>query len=73
MQVDMNTILLFLLGALQAWFWQDKNRDAAERKEMRDSIKVMEQILRKMQSELAVARFALFNKENNTGNTQNDE
>lgn len=72
MQVDMNTILLFLLGALQAWFWQDKARDAAERKEMKDSIKLMEQILSKMQAELAVSRFALFNKESQSGNVKNE-
>lgn len=73
MQLDMNTILLFLLGLLQAWFWQDKARDTAERKEMKDSIKAMEQILYKMQSELAVSRFALFNKESNTGNAKNEQ
>jgi hypothetical protein len=73
MQVDMNTVLLFLLGALQMWFWQDKARDATERKEMKDSIKAMEQILAKMQAELAVSKFALFNKEHQAGNSKNEQ
>ena len=73
MQVDMNTVLLFLLGALQMWFWQDKARDATESKEMKDSIKAMEQILAKMQAELAVSKFALFNKEHQAGNSKNEQ
>lgn len=60
MQLDATTIILILIGALQAYFWFDKNRDANERKEMRASIKAMEAVLSRIEKDLAVARYALF-------------
>jgi hypothetical protein len=63
MQIDQNTIILVLIGLVQAWFFFDKNRDAAEREEMRESIKSMVQTLGQLQQDLAVIRFAVFKEQ----------
>jgi hypothetical protein len=63
MQIDQNTVILVLIGLVQAWFFFDKNRDATEREEMRESIKSMVQTLSQLQQDLAVVRFALFKEQ----------
>lgn len=60
MQLDAQSLILILIGLLQAYFWFDKNRDANERKEMRTAIKAMEAVLSRIEKDLAVARYALF-------------
>ena len=63
MQIDQNTIILVLLGLAQAWFFFDKNSDAAERKELRENIKSLVQTMNQLQQDLAVVRFALFKEQ----------
>lgn len=60
MELDAQSLIMILIGLLQAYFWFDKNRDANERKEMRLAIKAMEQVLSRIEKDLAVARYALF-------------
>lgn len=68
MELDAQTIVIILIGFLQAYFWFDKNRDATERKEMRESIKAMEAVLNKIEKDLAVARYALFEQRKGDSN-----
>lgn len=60
MELETTTVILILVGLLQAYFWFDKDRDSKERKEMRASIKAMEAVLSRIEKDLAVARYALF-------------
>ena len=73
MDSNWQTIALFLLGVVQALFFWDKQRNAEEIKvlretikETRESIQRMERILTSLESQLAVANYALF-KERKTG------
>lgn len=67
MQIDLTTLIIFLMGALQAVFLELRRRDAQEMREIKETIKSMDSILRKMQSELAVTKFALVRKESLLG------
>jgi 5-bromo-4-chloroindolyl phosphate hydrolysis protein len=75
MESNWQTIALFLLGVVQALFFWDKQRSAEEIKvlretikETRESIQRMERILTSLESQLAVANYALF-KERKTGDS----
>ena len=75
MESNWQTIALFLLGVVQAFFFWDKHRSAEEIKvlretikETRESIQRMERILTSLESQLAVANYALF-KERKTGDS----
>ena len=70
MELDAQNVILILVGLLQAYFWFDKQRDANERKEMRETIKSMEFVLRKIEQDVAIARYVLFNKSNGESNDQ---
>ena len=63
MELDGQNLILVLIGLLQAYFWFDKNRDASERKEMRESIKAMAAVLAKIEKDLAVASYVLFKQQ----------
>jgi hypothetical protein len=67
MESNWQTLVIFLLGVLQAWFFWDKKRDAEEIKvlrasinETKASIQRMEIVLNNLASQLAVANYALF-------------
>ncbi len=70
MALDAQSLIMILFGLLQAYFWFDKNRDASERKEMREAIKAMEAVLTRIERDLAVARFALFKQIKDEHNEQ---
>ena len=67
MELNLENIILFLLGLVQALFFWNRHRDAKEVeelkesiKETRNSIKNMEVILSNLEKQLAVANYALF-------------
>lgn len=67
MELNLENIILFLLGLVQAMFFWNRHRDAKEVqdlkdsiKETRNSIKNMEVILGNLEKQLAVANYALF-------------
>lgn len=72
MQLDAKDIILFLLGVLQAWFFYDKSRTATEVKELRDGLKAMMDVIHKIEKDLTVARYALFEDKRKGRNNSND-
>lgn len=68
MQIEAQTVILILVGLLQAYFWFDKQRDTTERNEMRASIKAMEKVLNKIEQDVAIARYVLFKTTNGENN-----
>lgn len=75
MESSWQTIALFLMGVVQALFFWDRQRSTEEIKELRETIKEtresirrMERILTSLESQLAVANYALF-KERKMGDS----
>lgn len=67
MELDGKTIIVFLLGVVQALFFWIRHRDVEEIKELKtsiketgESIKKMESILTNLEKQIAVANYALF-------------
>lgn len=75
MELNAESIILFLLGLVQALFFWNRNRDAKEVQELRESIKEtrnsitnMERILGNLEKQLAVANYALFKERKGDSN-----
>jgi len=60
MQLEAKDIILILLGILQVWFFYDKTRTDAQIKELSDGIKSMISLIHKIESDLNIAKYALF-------------
>ena len=60
MQIEAKDLILFLMGVLQAWFFYDKTRNDAKIKELSDGLKSMIEVMHKLEKDLSLARYVLF-------------
>lgn len=72
MQIEAKELILVLLGVLQAWFFYDKSRTDAQIKELRTGLKEMIDVTHKIQTDLSIARYALFVEKGNGRKTPDD-
>lgn len=71
MQLEAKDIILFLLGVLQVWFFYDKTKNDAKVKELSDSLKEMINVIHKIEKDLSLARYVLF-EDKRKGRNSND-
>lgn len=71
MQLEAKDIILFLLGVLQVWFFYDKTKNDAKVKELSDSLKEMINVIHKIEKDLSLARYVLF-EDKRKGRNLND-
>lgn len=72
MQLNASDIIMILLGVIQAWFFYDKSRTDQQIKDLNDGLKAMVTVMHKIENDLGIARYALF-EEKLRGRSSTDE
>jgi len=72
MHLNANDIILILLGVIQAWFFYDKSKTDQQIKDLNDGIKSMVNVIHKIENDLSVARYALFEEKLKGRNSPNE-
>lgn len=72
MQLNATDIIMILLGVIQAWFFYDKSKTDQQIKDLNDGIKAMVAVIHKIENDLSVARYALFEEKLRGRNSSDD-
>ncbi len=72
MQLNATDIIMVLLGVIQAWFFYDKSKTDQQIKDLNDGIKAMVAVIHKIENDLSVARYALFEEKLRGRNLSDD-